>query len=194
MSAPTLSRTREVTYLLNAWSGGDRQALDRLLPHVYSELRRLARRALSAEKRGHTLDSVALVHEAYLKLVDRGDVHWENRAHFFAIAARAMRTLLIDHARHRCAAKRGGGAVAVPLDVVADLLPVEQADHLIALDDALSRLGQIDDTACRVVECRYFAGLTLEEIAAVLGLSPATVRRRWSFAKAWLHRELNDQT
>jgi RNA polymerase sigma factor (TIGR02999 family) len=188
-----LPRTREVTRLLHAWSGGNREALDQLLPHVYAELRQIARRSLSREQRGHTLDSVALVHEAYLKLVDQGDVRWENRAHFFAIAARAMRTLLIDYARARHAAKRGSGAAAVPLDEVAHFLPAEQADHLIALDAALTRLAEINEEACRTVECRYFAGLTLEEIAAVLDTSVATVRRRWSFAKAWLRRELEER-
>jgi RNA polymerase sigma-70 factor, ECF subfamily len=183
-------RTREITGLLNAWSEGNRDALDELFPRVYAELRQMARQSLARERPGHTLDSVALVNEAYLKLVDQRELRLANRAHFFAVAARAMRSLLIDYARARRAAKRGGGAAAVPLDDVADLIPAEQTDHLLALDDALSRLAEISEEACRTVECRYFTGLTLEEIAVVLGTSVATVRRRWSFAKAWLRREL----
>ena len=184
----------EITRLLDSLSSGDRRVLDALLPLVYSELRRLARQQLSRERPGHTLDSVALVNEAYLKLVDQGDVRWQNRAHFFAISARAMRAILVDYARARNAAKRGGGEAAVPLDQVEELLSDEQAEHLEALDDALAELAGVNEEASRIVECLYFGGLTLGETAAALGLSVATVRRRWSFAKAWLGRALSAGT
>jgi RNA polymerase sigma-70 factor, ECF subfamily len=182
----------DITGLLSAWSGGDREALDRLVPHVYAELRLLARRELAREAAGHTLDSAALVHEAYLKLVDQGNVAWQNRAHFFAIAARTMRGILIDHARARRAQKRGGGRSPLPLEEATALLTPEQAEELLALDEALVRLEAVDGTACRVVECRYFGGLTIEEASVALHLSVATTRRRWAFAKAWLRRELRD--
>ncbi|HET7564825.1 MAG TPA: sigma-70 family RNA polymerase sigma factor [Gemmatimonadaceae bacterium] len=181
---------QDVTRLLESLRSGDRGALDALFPLVYGELRRLARRQLSRERPGHTLDSVALVNEAYLKLVDQGNVRWENRAHFFAVSARAMRAILVDHARARNAAKRGGGGVVVPLDDVADLLSDEQAEHVEQLDEALTQLAGVNEEASRAVECLYFGGLTLEETAEALSLSVATVRRRWSFAKAWLARAL----
>jgi RNA polymerase sigma factor (TIGR02999 family) len=180
----------EVTRLLDSLKSGDRAVLDALFPLVYGELRRLARRQLSRERPGHTLDSVALVNEAYLKLVGQEAMQWENRAHFFAVSARAMRAILVDHARARNAAKRGGGGVAVPLDEVAELLSDEQAEHVEQLDEALGRLAEVNEEASRVVECLYFGGLTLQETAAALDLSVATVRRRWSFAKAWLGRLL----
>lgn len=180
----------DVTRLLQELSGGDGRALDRLVPLVYEELREVARQQLRRERAGHTLDSVALVHEAYVKLVGQEGMEWQSRAHFFGIAARAMRAILVDHARAHTAAKRGGGQRPVPIDEVAELLPDPQAEHLLALDEALHGLASIDEEAGRVVEYRYFAGLTLEEIAAVLGVSVATVRRRWDFAKAWLRREL----
>jgi RNA polymerase sigma-70 factor (ECF subfamily) len=181
---------QEVTRLLSSLSSGDRSVLDALLPLVYGELRRLARRQLSRERPGHTLDSVALVNEAYLKLVEQDNVRWQNRAHFFAISARAMRAILVDYARSRNAAKRGGGGAAVPLDEVEELLSYEQAEHLETLDEALTNLASVNEEASRTVECLYFGGLTLEETAVALGLSVATVRRRWSFAKAWLGRAL----
>jgi RNA polymerase sigma factor (TIGR02999 family) len=183
---------REVTQLLVELSGGNREALDKLVPAVYAELRQIARRALVRERPGHTLDSVALVNEAYLKLVDQGSVQWENRAHFFAIAARAMRTILVDYARARGAGKRGGGQAAVPLDEASAVLSEERAEHVLALDEALTRLAAVDEDASQVVECRYFGGLTLEEAAAARNLSVATARRRWGFAKAWLQRELSE--
>ena len=192
-AAMTSPPRQDVTRLLESLSGGDRGALDALFPLVYSELRRLARGQLSRERPGHTLDSVALVNEAYLKLVDQDNVCWQNRAHFFAVSARAMRAILVDHARARNAAKRGGGRAAVPLDDVADLLSDEQAEHLEQLDEALTRLAAVNEEASRAVECLYFAGLTLEESAEALGLSVATVRRRWSFAKAWLGRALQEE-
>ena len=181
---------QEITRLLGTLSGGDRGALDLIFPLVYGELRRLARRQLARERPGHTLDSVALVNEAYLKLVDQQGVRAENRVHFFAVSARAMRSILVDYARARNAAKRGGGRAAVPLEEVEELLSDEQAEHLEALDESLARLASVNEEAARTVECLYFGGLTLEETAAALGLSVATVRRRWSFAKAWLGRDL----
>jgi RNA polymerase sigma factor (TIGR02999 family) len=184
------SPQHEVTRLLDALGGGDRSALDVLYPLVYDELRRLARRHLLRERPGHTLDSVALVNEAYLKLVAQDGVRLHGRAHFFGVSARAMRAILVDHARARNAAKRGGGAVAVPLDEVAELLSDAEAEHVEAVDDALAGLAVVHEEASRVVECLYFGGLTLDETAVALGLSVATVRRRWSFAKAWLGRAL----
>ncbi|HEU4643254.1 MAG TPA: sigma-70 family RNA polymerase sigma factor [Gemmatimonadaceae bacterium] len=184
--------SHEVTRLLDSLRRGDRGVMDVLFPLVYGELRGLARRQLSRERPGHTLDSVALVNEAYLKLVDQGDVHPRNRAHFFAVSARAMRAILVDHARARNAAKRGGGGVPVSLDDVAELLSDEQAEHVEQLDEALARLAVVNEEASRVVECLYFGGLGLEETAEALALSVATVRRRWSFAKAWLARDLRN--
>ena len=186
----TTPSQHDVTRLLDSLRGGDRAALDVLFPLVYDELRRLARRHLARERPGHTLDSVALVNEAYLKLVDHDGVGLRNRAHFFAVSARAMRAILVDHARARNAAKRGGGGVAVPLDEVAELISDEQAEHLERLDDELGRLAVVNGEAARVVECLYFGGLTLDETAAALDTSVATVRRRWGFAKAWLGRAL----
>jgi RNA polymerase sigma factor (TIGR02999 family) len=185
--------TAGVTRLLDALRGGDRTALDALFPLVYDELRRLARRHLARERPGHTLDSVALVNEAYLKLVDQDGVRIDDRAHFFGVSARAMRAILVDHARARNAAKRGGGGVPVPLDAVAELLSDAQTEHVLQLDDELARLAEANAEAARVVECLYFGGLTLDETAVALGLSVATVRRRWSFAKAWLGRALQPE-
>ena len=186
----TVPSQLDVTRLLDALRGDDRAALDVLFPLVYDELRRLARAQLARERPGHTLDSVALVNEAYLKLVGQDGVRLQNRAHFFAVSARAMRAILVDHARARNAAKRGGGGVAIPLDDVAQLLSDEQAEHVERLDDGLAQLAGVNEEATRVVECLYFGGLTLEETAEALGMSVATVRRRWSFAKAWLGRAL----
>jgi RNA polymerase sigma-70 factor, ECF subfamily len=187
----TQPEPRDVTRLLAHAKTGDRAALEQLLPLVYEELRRIARRQLRQERPGHTLDSVALVNEAYLNLVDQNAIAADSRAHFFALSARAMRTILIDYARARNAAKRGGGVASVPLEDVESLISDEQAAHLEALDDALKGLGAVNEEASNVVECLHFGGLTLEETAGALGLSVATVRRRWSFAKAWLQRELH---
>src|SRR5690606_21645150 len=183
---------REVTPQLGRDGEVDREALDRLIPLVYAALRRIAQRQLRSERPGHTLDSAALVHEAYLKLVDQHGLRWENRAHFYAIAARSMRTILIDHARARGAVKRGGGVVLLPLERVEPFTPATQDEHLIALDETLTKLARISPEASHTVELRYFGGLTLEEIAIVLDLSLRTVRRRWAFAKAWLRRELRE--
>lgn len=180
----------EVDCLLSAAGAGERAALDRLISLVYDELREVARRHLARERAGHTLDSVALVNEAYLRMVSQ-DVDAGSRARFFGIASRLMRQILVDHARSRAAMKRGGDVVTVRLSDLPVGIPArDPTEHLIALDDALSRLSEIDQEACRTVECRCFGGLTLRESADALNLSLATTRRRWAFAKAWLRREL----
>lgn len=181
----------DVTQLLLAWSKGDQSAFDHLLPLVYGELRLIAERYLKRERTGHTLQATALVNEAYLKLVNQQQpVEWQNRAHFYGIAAHAMRRILIDHARSRQANKRGSGETQLSLD---DNLVVSNERHreLIALDDALTALAAFDPQKSRIVELRYFGGLSIEETAAVLGIGTATVIRQWRLAKAWLHNELN---
>ena len=178
-----------VTDLLVAWSQGDQAALQRLIPLVERELRLLAHRYLRRERHNHTLQTTALVNEAYLRLVGQREPHWQNRTHFFGIAARMMRRILIDHARSVASAKRGGGARAVSLDE-ACVLGEERAAELVALDDALQALALVDERKCRVVELRYFAGLSVEESAEVLGVHPDTVTREWRRAKAFLRREL----
>ena len=185
------SPTHEVTRLLVAWGEGDRAALDRLMPLVHAELRRLARHYVSRERPGHTLQTTALVNEAYLRLVEQEGMRWENRAHFFGIAARLMRQILVDHARGRQAAKRGGGQCRLSLSR-ADRLASRPDVNLLALDEALGRLEAIDPQKSRVVELRYFGGLGIEETAEVMGVSPATVNRDWSMARAWLRGELGD--
>ena len=182
--------TNDVTQLLIGWSEGDRDAFDRLLPLVYQELKRLADRYLRRERSNHTLQATALVHEAYLKLIDQRDVRWQNRAPFFGIAAQAMRRILVDHARDRQAEKRGGGAVKLSLDDELDLSD-RRAGELIALDDALNTLMEMDPQKSRIVELRFFGGLSIEETAAVLGVGTATVIRQWRLAKAWLYGEIN---
>ena len=181
-----------VTELLLAWGAGDRAALDALMPTVYAELRRQAERALRRESAGHTLQATALVHEAYLRLVDQNRVAWRNRAHFFAIAAQMMRRVLVDHARTRLAAKRGGELQRVTLgDVGAGTADQGDGDiDLLALHDALELLATIDPRQARLVELRYFGGLGIEETAEALEVSPATVKRDWAVARAWLRREL----
>ena len=176
--------------MLIDWSNGDQSALDQLMPLVYDELRRLARHYMIRERPGHLLQTTALVHEAYLRLIDQTQVHWQNRAHFFAIAAQMMRRILVDHARGQLYAKRGGGARRISLDHVS-VVSEERAADVIALDDVLNGLAEIDPQQSRVVELRFFGGLTVEETAEVLGLSPATVKREWSAAKAWLQQELS---
>jgi RNA polymerase sigma factor (TIGR02999 family) len=183
------SHPENVTQLLIALNNGDREALDRLLPVVYDELRRLADRYLRRERSDHTLQATALVHEAYLKLVDQ-NVPWQNRAHFFGVAAEMMRRILIDHARSHHAAKRGGGGIKLALDDVIDLSD-ERATDLIALDEALTELAKIDPEKSKIVELRYFAGLSIEETAAVLGVGTATVIRHWRMAKAWLYKQVS---
>jgi RNA polymerase sigma factor (TIGR02999 family) len=178
-----------VTELLVSWSNGDQQALDRLTPLVYGELRRLAARYLRRERSDHTLQSTALVHEAYLRLIDQKHVRWQNRAHFFGVAAQMIRRILVDHARGKQAAKRGAGGWKLSLDE-AIATPEQRDLDLVALDDALGGLAKIDRQQSRVVELRFFAGLSIEETAEVLRISPATVKRDWTAAKAWLYREM----
>lgn len=179
----------EVTRLLLAWRRGDRDALDRLIPLVYAELHRMAERYLRRERRGHTLQPSAIVNEAYLRLLGRQGANWQNRAHFFAVAAQSMRRILVEHARHRDAKKRGGQGTRYLLDTVVMTEP--RAVDLIGVDDALARLTELDAEQGRVVELRFFGGLTEGETAEVLEVSPATVHRKWLLAKAFLHRELS---
>ena len=182
--------SQEVTRLLLAWNDGDESALDKLVPLVYEELRRLARRRMRLERPEHTLQTTALINEAFLRLVDVRNVHWQNRAHFFALCARLMRRILVDYARTRHYAKRGGGAQPISLNeslVVSPQLPTD----LVAVDDALRALAEVDARKAQVVELRFFGGLTAEETAEVLKVSPETVKRDWKLAKAWLLRELS---
>ncbi len=182
---------REVTQLLVEWSNGDQAALDRLMPLVHEELRRLAHQHMRRERPGHTLQTTALLNEAYLRLVGQKSVHWQNRAHFFAIAAQMMRRILVDYARKRGYAKRGGGVRQVSLDEAADLAQ-DRAAGLLLLDSALTSLGSVDPQQGRIVELRYFGGLTVEETAEALGLSVDKVKREWTTAKAWLYREMSE--
>ena len=184
-----MSSQPDITGLLLDWQGGDADAIDRLLPLVYDELRRIAHHQLRGERADHTLGTTALVHEAYVRLVDQTRVQWADRAHFFAIAARAMRRVLVDYARQHRAAKRGGSAEPVSLDE-AVVAAETRAESLIALDDALGRLASLDDRLCRVVECRFFGGLTEEETASALHVTSRTVRRDWVKAKGWLLQEM----
>lgn len=183
---------REVTRLLLAWSRGDPGALEKLMPLVYPELRRLAARYLRRERSGGSLQSTAVVHEAYLKLVDQRSVRWQNRAHFFGVAALAMRRILIDHARRRAAKKRAGRKAGLTLEVEPRVEP--RSIDLIALDLALSRLAVLNADQARLVELRYFGGLTAQETAEVMGCSTAKVERNWQAARIWLHRELTGAT
>lgn len=180
----------EVTRLLAAWSGGDPRALDALIPLIYGELRALAARSLSRESPGHTLQPTAVVHEAYLRLVDQKRATWKNRNHFFAVAAQTMRRLLVDHARRRNAEKRGGSPARIPLEKAGAAVTPPETDVL-ALDRALEKLAALDAHQAKVVELRYFGGLTLDETAEVLGTSPSTVSRAFRLARAWLYRELS---
>ncbi len=182
-----------MTQLLVSWSEGDESALDRLTPLVYDELRRLAGRYLRNERPGHTLQSTDLVHEAYLRMVDQQSVRWQNRAHFFGIAAQMIRRILVDHARRRHALKRGADAVKLSLDEAIAASGQRDFD-LVALDEALENLAKLDPQQSRVVELRFFAGLSIEETAEVLSISPATVKRDWTTAKAWLYRDLSGRS
>jgi RNA polymerase sigma factor (TIGR02999 family) len=183
---------KDVTDLLIDWSKGDQEALNKLMPLVYDELRRLAKRHLRNERRGHTLQTTALVHEAYLKLVDRKNANWQNRVQFFAAAAQVMRHILVDYARSRRAFKRGGDCCRLSLDEAVISSKETDAD-LLTLNEALNSLAAIDPQQSRVVELRVFGGLTVEETAEALEISARTVKREWSMAKAWLHRQIRKE-
>ena len=181
-----------VTELLLAWQAGDHAALDKLLPAIQPELRRIARRHMAGERRGHVLQPTALVNEAYLRLAASKDIQWQGRAHFFAVSAQVMRRVLVDYARERVRAKRGGGALRISLSDL-DHQAIPQRANLVALDDALSALEKFDRRKSKVIELRFFGGLSLQETADVLQVSVGTVRRDWSLARAWLYRELGDR-
>jgi len=188
MTAPP----KDVTQLLVDWGKGDKQALDGLMPLVYDELHRIASRYLRRERQGHTLQTTALINEAYMRLVDQNRVSWQSRAHFFGVAAQMMRRILVDHARSHLYAKRGGGAQKLTLDE-AIATPQERDLDLVALDDALTTLAEIDPQQGRIIELRFFGGLTIDETAEVLSISPATVKRDWNMAKAWLYGEISNR-
>ena len=183
--------SQPVTELLARWSKGDASARETLVPLVYDELRKIARRCLSGQRSGHTLEPTALVHEAYLRLAGRDSIPWQDRAHFFAVAAQMMRQILVDHARKRSAAKRGAG---ITINLSLDEIPVASQQpnlDVLALDDALTRLASFDPRQSQIVELRFFGGLTVPEISSAMGISVATVQREWALAKVWLHRELS---
>lgn len=186
------SSSETITELLIQWREGDKAALDRLIPLVYKELRRIASYNLRRRRPGDSLETSALINEAYLRLADHRNMHWQNRAHFFAVAAQAMRRILVDHARTRYAAKREGGLLKVSLDQVADI-GQQRGAELIALDDALKELAVLDVRKSRIVELRYFGGLSVEETADVLEVSPVTVKREWRAAKLWLLRAMSSE-
>ena len=192
MDAPGVSQQR-VTELLEKWSGGDDAALSELAPLVYQELRRLAHRQMGGERADHTLQTTALVNEAYLRLADQSNLNWQNRAHFFAVAARAMRRILVSYARSQRSEKRGGGALKIELDEAALVSP-EESSEIVDLHEALERLATLDSRKAQVVELKYFGGLNYDEMAEVLKISPITARRDWRFAKAWLYTELQNAT
>jgi RNA polymerase sigma-70 factor (ECF subfamily) len=192
MTTPSAS-PQQVTQLLIDWSRGDQAALDSLMPLVYEELRRIAHRYMRKERAGHTLQTTALINEAYLRLIEQQRVQWQSRAHFFAIAAQLMRRILVDYARNHGRAKRGGDALRVSLNEAA-VASEERAAELIALDDALQRLADFDQRKSQVVELRFFGGLSIEETAEVLNVTPMTVVRDWKTAKAWLHREISHES
>jgi len=187
-----MSARGDVTSLLSAWRGGDRAALEKLIPIVYDDLRRVAARCMRSQNPGHTLQTTALVHEAYMRLTREQDRTWENRAQFFGMSAQIMRNLLVDHARAATAAKRGGRAVTVVMDDAPEFTTVSPED-LLALDDALKRLAEFDPRGARIVELRFFVGLTTDEVAQVMGISEKTVKRDWSAAKSLLRTELRSR-
>jgi RNA polymerase sigma factor (TIGR02999 family) len=186
-----LPSTQDVTQLLKAWTTGDEHALEKLTPLVYRQLHRIAQRYMAGERSGHTLQTTALVNEVYLRLVDCGQVNWQDRAHFFAVSAQLMRRILIDFARSRGYQKRGGGAPRISLDEAPSVCN-EPDINLVALDDALKALGAVDERKSKVVELKFFGGLSVEETAEVLRVSVETVVRDWRLAKVWLHRELSE--
>lgn len=180
----------QVSKLLDDWGKGNQDAREALIPLVYNELRRIARRRLRAERPDHTLESAALVHEAYFRLLEAKAPSWHDRAHFFGVAAQVMRHILVDHARHPRAAKRGGGAPRLTLDTEFARMP-EKGMDLLALDDALNKLASLDPQQSRIIEMKFFGGLSIEETATVLDISPATVKREWATARAWMQREMS---
>ena len=182
----------DVTQLLVQWAQGDQRALDELMPLVYHEVRKRAQALLRLERAGHSLNGTALVHEVYVRLVDQERLTWQNRAQFYGLACQVMRNILVDHARNRNRLKRGGGAVQLRLSDVIETAQARQDVDLVKLDDALKELAKLDPEQSRVIELRYFAGLTIEETAAVMGLSTATVKRHWQAARLWLLREMSD--
>ena len=186
------SVTHDVTRLLGDLRNGNEEAVAKLVPLLYRELRRMAGAYLNSERRNHTLQPTALVHEAYLRLVDQKDVQWQNRQHFFGVSAQVMRRILVDHARSHEAVKRGGAVPRVSLDEAIVISKARSAE-LLALDEALTRLAALDPRQARIIELRFFGGLTVEETAQVLGISPATVKRDWNMAKAWLNREVRKE-
>jgi RNA polymerase sigma factor (TIGR02999 family) len=181
--------SHQITQLLDELSLGNKEAFDRLMPLVYDELRRMAKRFMSGQPSGHTLQTTELIHEAYIKLADKKEKDWHNRSHFFGVAAQAMRHILVDYARAKLSQKRGGAAHQITLDETA-LISKNNSGEIIALNEALDRLGKMDERKVRVVEMKFFGGLTIEEIARVLQISPETVKRDWKFARTWLLREL----
>jgi len=185
-----MSESNEVTVFLKRWSGGDRAAADRLMTLVYGEMRKLAASYLQRQRPDHTLQPTALVHEAYLKLIDVSQVDWQDRAHFFAVAAQTMRHILVDHARSVAAEKRGGGVRTIALDEAISFADRQEID-LLGLDEALTLLAKQDKQQSRIIELRFFGGMTIEETAAVIKISPATVKREWAVARAWLYRQMN---
>ena len=186
----SFGKSKEITGLLRDWGEGKQEALDALLPLVYDELHRQANRFLRRERRDHTLQTTALIHETYLKLIDQREVNWQNRAHFFGIAAQVMRRILVDYAKTRHREKRGGIGENLPLEEAALIVSGEKNIDLVALDEALTRLAKMDERQGRIVELRYFSGLSIEETAEVLHVSRATVKNDWRTAKAWLHQEI----
>ncbi len=190
MKQSEAEKSPDITRILQEWSDGNTEVLDDLMPLIYDELRRQASRFLRKERANHTLQTTALIHEAYLKLIDQKEVKWQNRAHFFAIASTAMRRILVDHARERHREKRGGSGENVPIDEAFQIVSKEKSVDLIALDEALNRLAKLDERQAQVVELRYFSGLSNDETAEVLGVSNATVRLDWNMAKAWLKQEI----
>jgi RNA polymerase sigma factor (TIGR02999 family) len=187
-----LSKRGEITEMLKACGGGNREAMDTLMPLVYKELQQQARRFLNRERQNHTLQTTALVHEAYLRLIDQRFVDWQNRAHFFGMAANMMRRILVNYAVSRQREKRGGAGSDLPLEEAMNVASEERDVDLLALDKALNELAELDERQAQIVELRYFSGLSIEEAAEVLHISPATVKRDWSMAKAWLRSELEN--
>ncbi len=189
--AQSADSSQEISRILQEWSDGGDDATNKLMPLVYDELRRQAARFIRRERDGHSMQTTGLVHEAYLKLVDQRSVNWQNRAHFYGIAAQAMKRILVDHAKARHREKRGGVAENLPLDEARFAVSNEKSVDLVELDEALTRLANLDARQARLVELKFFAGMSIDEIAEILQISPATIKREWNSAKAWLHSEIS---